>query len=251
MVEILNKNCTQCNQTLSIENFYIDRSIINKISYRSKCKNCCKTNQNNRLKQQVDETLTEKICSICGLTKEIINFYKNFRCKDGYFKFCNECHTEKVKNTGNNVKIKRTVDYMKEYNKNRNKDLSYKLRHNLRSSIRKNMKRDLSEIQKGKTLKYIDCSLEFFKLWIESNFDKNMNWENHGTYWHLDHIKPCASFDLKIQENIFKCFNWANYRPCEKKENILKSNKIDNDLINEYIIKKNEFLKKHNNITNL
>jgi hypothetical protein len=78
-----------------------------------------------------------------------------------------------------------------------------------------------------------------------------MNWKNHGIYWHLDHIKPCASFDLKKDENIFKCFNWSNYRPSEKKENILKSNKIDNNLINKYILLKNEFLKKYNNNNNI
>ncbi len=250
MEGIQKKVCTQCNLSLSINNFYVDRTIITKISYRSKCKSCCKINQKNRKKNTINDTITEKKCSECGLTKDISKFYKNFRCKDGYYRFCGECHTKKFKNTGNNQKIKRTVEYMKEYNKNRNKDLSYKIRHNLRSSIRTNMKRDLSLIKKGSTLKYVGCSIKYFRKWIESNFDDKMNWDNHGSYWHLDHIKPCASYDLKKEEEIIKCFNWSNYRPCEKMENILKSDKIDNDLILKYDKIKNEFLK-NNDINNL
>lgn len=248
MEEINKKVCTQCDKSLTLNNFYVDRTIITKISYRSKCKNCCKINQSNRVKNAKNETLTEKKCSECNLVKDISKFYKNFRCKDGYYKFCGECHTNKVKNTGNNQKIKRTVEYMKEYNKNRNKDLSYKIRHNLRSSIRSNIKKNKSALKKGSTIKYVGCSLEFFIKWIESNFDKNMNWENHGSYWHLDHIKPCASYDFKKEEEILACFNWSNYRPCEKIENILKSNKIDNDLITTYINLKNEFLKNNKDI---
>lgn len=31
-----------------------------------------------------------------------------------------------------------------------------------------------------------------------------MSWENHGIYWHLDHIIPCSAFDLtKKQNNLF------------------------------------------------
>jgi hypothetical protein len=238
------KICTQCKKKLSFDNFYIDRTIITKISYRAKCKACCKINQDNRIKQNIDITLSEKKCNVCNEVKSISMFYKNTRCKDGYFKFCDKCHTEKVNNKGNNIKIKRTVEYMKEYNKKRNLDIIYKLKHSLRSSIRNNLIRKSStDLKTERTLKYVNCDIPFFKLWIEYNFDDKMSWDNHGDYWHLDHIKPCASFDLTKSEEISKCYNWTNYRPCEKIANILKSNKIDNELIEKYVHIKNNFLK--------
>lgn len=43
-----------------------------------------------------------------------------------------------------------------------------------------------------------------------------MSWDNRGKYWHIDHIKPCSSFNLEKQEEIFRCFNWTNLRPLEK-----------------------------------
>ncbi len=237
------KICTQCKKNLSFNNFYLDRTIITKVSYRSKCKICCKVNQDNRIKQKKDITITEKQCNICNETKSINEFYKNTRCKDGYFKFCNKCHLDKVNNKGNNIKIKRTIEYMKEYNKKKYSNVIYKLKHNLRSSISGNLKkRNSKELKTERTLKYVGCDIAFFKIWIEYNFDENMSWDNHGEYWHLDHIKPCASFNLTIEEEIYKCYNWTNYRPCEKITNIIKSNKIDIELINNYIKIKEVFI---------
>jgi hypothetical protein len=242
-METQNKICSQCEIKLSIDNFYRDRTSISKISYRSKCKKCCKINQSKRIKRDKNLTITDKKCSICSEVKLISCFYKNTRYKDGYFKFCIDCHKDKVKNSGNNTTIKRTVEYMKEYNKKRYQDPIFKLKHTLRSSIASNLKRQDTTVKKqSRTLVYVGCEIEFFKKWIDYNFDGNMTWDNHGEYWHLDHIKPCASFNLTAQEEIFKCYNWTNYRPCEKKANIAKSDKIDNNLIAQYIDIKNIFL---------
>jgi hypothetical protein len=92
------KNCTQCNITKPLTEFYLDRTIFTKISYRSKCKKCNKINQDLRKKHNIDETLKFKICSICQINKSTNDFYKSFRHKDGYFSFCGLCHVEKTKN---------------------------------------------------------------------------------------------------------------------------------------------------------
>ena len=240
------KKCTQCKIIKSLTNFYLDRTIFTKISYRSKCKLCCKTNQDKRKKYDINETLKIKICSICQIEKTINDFYKSYRHKDGYFSFCSSCHIEKTNNIGNNPKFKRTKEYMIEYLKERNKDINFKMKHVLRS----NMKSQLNKIKKGlkinKTFNYIGCTLEFFKNWIEYQFDKNMNWKNHGDYWHLDHIKPCASYDLSKQNEIYQCYNWTNLRPLNKEENIKKSDILDTNLIKKYEKIKNKFLSKTN-----
>jgi len=78
---------------------------------------------------------------------------------------------------------------------------------------------------------------------MEYNFDEKMSWENRGKYWHIDHIMPCDSYDLSNQEDIYKCYNWTNLRPLYKKDNILKSNNIDLDLVKKYKKNSKLFLK--------
>ena len=51
-----------------------------------------------------------------------------------------------------------------------------------------------------------------------------MNWENHEQFgWHLDHIRPCESFDFNDINQVFTCFNWRNFQPLWWKKNIAKS----------------------------
>ena len=40
-----------------------------------------------------------------------------------------------------------------------------------------------------------------------------MTWANYAEYWEIDHIKPCADFDLTRLEECRVCFALANLRP--------------------------------------
>ena len=46
------------------------------------------------------------------------------------------------------------------------------------------------------SLKYIGCDIETYIKWLEFNFVDDMSWLNRGNLWHIDHIIPCASFNL-------------------------------------------------------
>jgi hypothetical protein len=77
-----------------------------------------------------------------------------------------------------------------------------------------------------KTMELIGCSVQFLIWHIESLFDSSMSWDNYGTYWHIDHIVPCSSFDLTSEEHQKICFHWTNLRPLEARANIIKSNHL-------------------------
>ena len=63
---------------------------------------------------------------------------------------------------------------------------------------------------------------------MSKQFIDGMSWENHG-YWHMDHIRPCNSFDFTKEEEIFMCFHYTNYQPLWAFDNISKSDKYDEE----------------------
>lgn len=60
---------------------------------------------------------------------------------------------------------------------------------------------------------------------LENLFVEGMSWGKHGE-WHIDHIKPCISFDLTIPQQQKECFHYTNLQPLWAKDNLVKSNKI-------------------------
>lgn len=70
----------------------------------------------------------------------------------------------------------------------------------------------------------VGCPVEFLRSYIEGKFETGMSWDNYGA-WHVDHIRPCASFDLSDKEQVLQCFNWRNLQPMWASENISKGAK--------------------------
>lgn len=110
--------------------------------------------------------------------------------------------------------------YKKQKYKN---DLSFKLKHLLRGRLYLALK---GLIKKESALKLLGCDVDFFKKYIESQFQEGMTWENyaHDT-WHIDHIKSCYTFDLTKLEEQEKCFHFSNMRPLWSKDNLSRSKK--------------------------
>lgn len=116
-------------------------------------------------------------------------------------------------------------EYYANYAKNREQnDLNFKLTRRLRSRIYSLMKGSKSQT----TLQLLGCSANEFRLYLESKFECWMNWDNYGAYkenyrtWHIDHIKPCASFDLTQQDQQKQCFHYTNLQPLLAVDNLIK-----------------------------
>ena len=53
-----------------------------------------------------------------------------------------------------------------------------------------------------------------------------MTWDNHGTYWELDHIVPFSSFDLTDAIQFKQAVHYTNLQPLTKKDH-KKKTKLD------------------------
>ncbi len=83
--------------------------------------------------------------------------------------------------------------------------------------------------------KVIGYSMDELRIHIESKFLPGMNWDNYGTWtkngpmkWHIDHIRPVSSFDIKNTscEDFKKCWALSNLQPLWAIDNIKKSDKF-------------------------
>lgn len=102
------------------------------------------------------------------------------------------------------------------------RDPAAKLAHTLRARLRAALKKG-TKISSSSVL--LGCSILQWKKYLESLFKSGMTWGNHGSVWHIDHVKPCAVFDLTDSEQQKICFHWSNTQPLFAAENIAKGDK--------------------------
>lgn len=98
-------------------------------------------------------------------------------------------------------------------------DTSIKLRVRLANALKKKC-----SYKSASTEELLGCKWNFFTNWIESKFKDGMSWDNRHL-WHIDHIRPCCSFDLSNPEQQKQCFHYTNLQPLWAKENLTKNGK--------------------------
>lgn len=110
-------------------------------------------------------------------------------------------------------------------------DPIFKLKANLGTRIRLGFKRKCTRKQ-TKCIDLLGCSYEFFKSWIERQFEPGMTFENYGfDTWHVDHIIPICLFDLSEPTSQRFAFNYRNTRPAWGKPNLSKNGRLDMALV--------------------
>jgi len=183
-----------------------------------------------------------KKCAKCNNDYDLIEFPKDLSKKDGHKSYCFPCNRQvvnksttkrKEKRHNENIKNRDNISkYNKEYYKN-NKELFqnnykkylntnpiFKIIHNTRVIINKPLKQNLKHSSAEELL---GCSLEEYTIYLENQFTPEMSWDNYGSYWDIDHIKSCYSFNLSNLEEQKECFIFTNTRPLSKKENQIKN----------------------------
>ena len=84
-----------------------------------------------------------------------------------------------------------------------------------------NALRKIGQVKDETTMELVACQAQDLKEHFESLFTDDMSWDNQGE-WHVDHIRPCASFDLNDKDQWMVCFNWRNLQPLWQSENTRK-----------------------------
>ena len=217
--EINEKLCDKCEVNYPISSY----RKYNETSIGKTCKKCLneldKIRKKN-LRQKRSETVFVK-CEKCQEEKalkcfaKLKKFYKKKICRSCYPNFLTEQKTEWCKN---------------EHNTNINYRIKKSLAARLRTVIVKN----------NSTMNYIGCNIPYLREWFEYNFTSEMNWDNYGSYWSIDHIIPVCKFDLTVEDEKIKCCNWSNLMPVTIKYNSSKK-EIDMEQINSIVDKLEKF----------
>jgi hypothetical protein len=218
--------CIKCEISYSIDRYrkYTDTK------FSSTCKSCLnemdKIRKKNVRKNKSENTLLK--CEKCQEEKalkyfaKLKKYYKKKICISCYPQFLREQKTEWCKN---------------EHNTNMN----YRIKKSLASRLRAVL------VKNDSTMNYIGCNIQYLREWFEYNFTDEMTWNNYGSFWSIDHIIPVCKFDLTIEYEKLKCWNWSNLMPVTINYNSSKK-LIDMNQVN-YIVNKLEKFKEEGSTT--
>ena len=167
----------------------------------------------------------EKICKHCNELKPLKD-YRGTRPK------CKSCENkiryiqkqERRKNDPDYDKELKKYDVMRKRKKEREDSLTNFIQI-MRQSIRTSFKRK-GYTKKSKSYTILGAEWNVVKEYFESLFVDGMNWDNYGE-WHIDHIIPIST--SCCEDEVVKLCYYKNLQPLWAKDNLLKSNKIQNN----------------------
>jgi len=222
---MLTKQCPTCKVEKTLELY--NKNKTRKDGLQRECRECNHIHHNKHYTTKKSVHLNEnlkpnyKICSNC---KQELPFEQFNKAKLGRFGLSGECkkclklrNRDWLDNTGK--------EWCNQWIKNKKAtDPQFKLKHILRLRLLDALKRN-NTTKRHSALTLLGCSIEYAQKHLENQFRPEMNWKNHGSYWEIDHIKPCASFDLSDIEQQQECFNYTNLQPLTISENRSKGDR--------------------------
>jgi len=220
------KECNKCKVKKTLNEFgNIKRKTKTGISMRLKyrCKACETKNQKEKReceKEADPEKYHQKWADYYAKTKE-----QNKLAKKNYLDIPENREKRRA--------------YIRSYRKERKEsDPKYKIFEALRKRLNSCLKKKTNSSKE-----LLGCEINHYIKWIEFTMKEGMNWKNHGTYWHIDHIIPINSYDIENPDEAKKAFNWKNTWALEAKVNLSKSVTIIPELITEHTELLNTFVK--------
>lgn len=179
--------------------------------------------------------LDTKKCPRCDKSKSLSEYDKNKTKKDGHQSTCKSCRAL-IRAQSACINQKTTHEYylthkndrllyQRQYRKTKRLiDNKYRITANLRTRLSRAIGGTRKE--KIELEAIIGCTISRLMDHLASKFKPGMSWSNYGE-WHIDHIKPCASFNLEAITEQQKCFNYLNLQPLWALENKIKGARAD------------------------
>ena len=154
-----------------------------------------------------------KVCGKCHVMKELDAFSLSNKSKDKKQYYCKLC------NGGGKYNANKR-DYTREYQRNRYAtDPAFRMlglsRTRLKAAIRG------KGIKPAKTMELVGCTAEELIGYLQELIPEGADLKKY----HIDHIRPCASFDFSDPEEIRKCFHYTNLQPLTPQANRKKGAK--------------------------
>lgn len=204
------KKCIKCNKKQKIDHFHTQKaSRDGKSSY---CKLCHKAY--NQIRRQKNKKKIKK--------QQKVYREKNRDRLNENRKLWGKNNPDKVAINAKKYREKYRDKINKQRKKKRKTNINFKLRTIISNRIRMALVRGSKN---SKSYDLLGCSWEYLKLFLERQFLEDMTWDNYGQ-WHIDHIKPCCSFDLTDIEQQKLCFHYTNLQPLWATDNLKKSGKL-------------------------
>jgi hypothetical protein len=172
------------------------------------------------LHEKIDDIIGKNCCT-CKRWQPLTNYNFSEDHWDKLRNDCKDCLKKYRKNSATSLLQSFRKSVVTEIARKKN-DPAFKLRSRLGSALK-----NQNAIKSNKTMELVGCTIPFLRGYLEAKFKDDMTWENHGE-WHIDHIKPCASFNLLDDEEQKKCFHYKNLQPLWADENLSKGNKYIN-----------------------
>ncbi len=216
----MKKKCNCCQEVKAVDEFYV-RNNVCKV-----CQNKRAREWRERNKEYLKEYDKQRYQNNAEAIKERINNYR----KQNPEKVLDRQRAYRERNRKilaekSREYAKQNPDVAKQYYHERYKiDVNYRMARLLRSRINKVINRNS---RTSPSLELLGCTIEEVKQHIEGQFQKGMTWDDWSyDGWHLDHIRPCASFDLTDPEQQKDCFHYTNLQPLWAEDNISKGASI-------------------------
>ncbi len=122
---------------------------------------------------------------------------------------------------------KRNLERLKKWQKKaRLERPEFVVKTRLRCRLRAIVDRGVGKKING-VLSLIGCTLPELRQHIENQFIDGMCWARIKEI-HIDHIRPCADFDLMNLEEQQRCFHYSNLQPLWKMDNLRKGQRTKN-----------------------
>lgn len=212
------KTCLKCKQNKPESLFY--RRAASRDGLQQDCKSCSHARAGVWRKQNRSSVAAQEKLYKLANAEKIRRQQKKYRQEHReVVRASNRCWVEKNRD--------HALAYGRNYNRTRRKKpegvarVRATLRHRIHMALRAQHSHKTS-----RTTELIGCSIEHLRLWLTFYFQPGMLWSNYGE-WHIDHTRPCASFDLTDLAQQKECFHYTNLQPLWAQDNLKKGKRYD------------------------